>query len=151
MYMYMHMYICNKNGIRDACITADILDCPRHALKWCPRWCPRHAPDMPQTCPSWCYRHAPDDAPHMPQKCPTCPRWKTIFSYWKFNCFLTEGFCSNHKHQVSNAVDASSRCCLDSQRLPPLYLWGPQASPSSSSCHHMHQHRSKAWWILILS
>lgn len=28
--------------------------------------------------------------------------------------------------RVSNAVDASSRCCLDSQRLPPLYLWGPQ-------------------------
>merc|ERR1719341_2056579 len=28
--------------------------------------------------------------------------------------------------RVSNAVDASKKCCLDSQKLPPLYLWGPQ-------------------------
>ena len=27
-----------KNGIRDAFITADILDCPRHAFRWCPRY-----------------------------------------------------------------------------------------------------------------
>ena len=35
------MMITFKNGIRDACSTADILDCPRHAF----RGCPRHAPD----------------------------------------------------------------------------------------------------------
>ena len=88
-----------KNGIRDACSTADISDCPRHAFRWCPRhafrWCPRHAQDdspdmpqmMPQTCPGWCPRHtpdmpqicprhAPDDAPDMLQRwCPRqCPR-----------------------------------------------------------------------------
>ena len=29
--------------------------------------------------------------------------------------------------KVSNAVDASKKCCLDSSRLPSLDLWGPQA------------------------
>jgi len=28
--------------------------------------------------------------------------------------------------RVSNAVDASKKCCLDSSRLPSLDLWGPQ-------------------------
>merc|ERR1712130_102882 len=26
----------------------------------------------------------------------------------------------------SNAVDATKKCCLDSEKLPSLYLWGPQ-------------------------
>ena len=74
-----------KNGIRDAYCTADILDCPRHTFRWCPRHasdmpkmmpqtCPRWCPDMlqmmPQTCPRWCPKHAPDDALDMPQMFP---------------------------------------------------------------------------------
>ena len=42
----------NKNGITDACSTADILDCPKHAF----RICPRHAKDMPQMMPQTCSR-----------------------------------------------------------------------------------------------
>ena len=34
--------------------------------------------------------------------------------------------------KVSNAVDASKKCCLDSSRLPSLDLWGPQVLPFSS-------------------
>ena len=44
-----------KNGITDACSTADC--CP--LLTTCPRWCPRHAPDMPQMM----FQTCPDDAP----------------------------------------------------------------------------------------
>ena len=92
-----------KNGITDACSTADCCPlltifprcCPRHAtddvpdmpqmmprmmpqmmLQTCPRWCPDDAPDMPR----WCARHAPVDAPDMPQMMlhmmpQTCPRF----------------------------------------------------------------------------
>ena len=42
----IHQY---KNGITDACSTADILDSPRHA----PDDAPHMAPMMPQTCPKW--------------------------------------------------------------------------------------------------
>ena len=67
-----------KNGIRDACSTSDILDCPRHAkdLPRCPRWCPDIPQMMLQTSPGWCPRHAPDDAADMPQMMlQTYPRW----------------------------------------------------------------------------
>ena len=43
-----------KQGIRDACSTADILDCPT---------APDNAPDMPQMMPQTCPIHDPDDAP----------------------------------------------------------------------------------------
>ena len=49
--------IAPKNGITDACSTADC--CPLLAIY--PRCCPRHAPDMPQMMPQTCPDDAPDD------------------------------------------------------------------------------------------
>ena len=66
------MYVIHKNGIRDACSTADMLECPRHASD--------DAPDM------YYPRHAPDDAPDMHQMMPqTCPKvpgctWLCIYA-----------------------------------------------------------------------
>ena len=52
-------FVTEKNGIRGACSTVDILDCPN-----LPPDCPRHAQD-----------DAPDDASYMPQMmAQTCPR-----------------------------------------------------------------------------
>ena len=55
---FLHLF--SKNGIKDACSTADC--CP--LLTYCPRHTPDVGPDMPQTVPgcTWFYLALPDCA-----------------------------------------------------------------------------------------
>ena len=60
--------------------------------------------------------------------------WRVTFNFFRliYSHILTLGH-REYKNdffvcrKVSNAVDASKKCCLDSSRLPSLDLWGPQA------------------------
>ena len=62
--------------------------------------------------------------------------WRVTFNFFRliYSHILTLGH-REYKNdffvcrKVSNAVDASKKCCLDSSRLPSLDLWGPQALP----------------------
>ena len=62
--------------------------------------------------------------------------WRVTFNFFRliYSHILTLGH-REYKNdffvcrKVSNAVDASKKCCLDSSRLPSLDLWGPQVLP----------------------
>merc|ERR1719420_499763 len=101
-------------GVQAAFINAIMME----ALDLCTSIHPRHGAKPPL---EQCFRDLNNNLPGVVN----CQGNGNFPTYQKSN---GKEWCVDQQTgwRVSNAVDASKRCCLDSQKLPPLYFWGPQ-------------------------